>query len=56
MRQQYIEEIPLPKFNDNKKSIDEQIYKAFAFNKEEINFIKSVIKMKKQEIKLAMLK
>lgn len=56
MRQQYIEEIPLPKFNDNKKSIDEQIYKAFAFNKEEIDFIKSVIKVKKQEIKLAMLK
>ena len=50
MRQQYIEEIPLPIITDNQNSIDEQIYKAFSFTREEIDFIKSAISNKKNEI------
>ena len=50
MRQQYIEEIPLPKIAENGLSIDEQIYKAFDFSKEEIDFIKSAIAKRKSEI------
>ena len=50
MRQQYIEEIPLPKIAENGLSIDEQIYKTFDFSKEEIDFIKSAIAKRKSEI------
>ena len=46
----WIEEIPLPKIAENGLSIDEQIYKAFDFSKEEIDFIKSAIAKRKSEI------
>ena len=51
MRQQYVEEIPLPDLcrltSDN---TDKQIYEGFGFNDEEINYIRRVIKEKKEEI------
>ena len=50
MRQQYVEEIPLPKIKKIEGSIDEEIYKAFNFTQEEIDYIKASISNKKKEI------
>ena len=50
MRQQYVEEIPLPKLNTIENSVDEEIYKAFNFTEDEIGFIKTSILNKKKEI------
>ena len=50
MRQQYVEEIPLPKINKIESSVDTEIYKAFNFTEEEIDFIKTSISNKKKEI------
>ena len=50
MRQQYVEEIPLPRLKTIKGSVDEEIYKAFNFTEEEIQFIKISILNKKKEI------
>lgn len=50
MRQQYVEEIPLPRLKTIKSSVDEEIYKAFNFTEEEIQFIKISISNKKKEI------
>ena len=50
MRQQYVEEIPLPRLKTIKGSVDEEIYKAFNFTEEEIQFIKISISNKKKEI------
>lgn len=49
MRQQYIEEIPLPMVTSNDIR-DEDIFIAFSFSKEEIEFIHSYIEMRKKEI------
>lgn len=52
MRQQYVENIPLPKLTTNitKENIDEKIYKAFNFTDEEVSFIRGAIKNKQQEV------
>ena len=50
MRQQYVEGIPLPKIKKIEGSIDEEIYKAFNFTQEEIDYIKASISNKKKEI------
>ena len=50
MRQQYVEEIPLPKLSKIEDSINAEIYKAFRFTQEEIDFIKTSISNKKKEI------
>ena len=50
MRQQYVEEIPLPRLNKIENSVNEEIYKAFNFTEEEIDFIKTSISNKKKEI------
>ena len=52
MRQQYIENIPLPKLSKDvtKENVDEKIYKAYNFSDEEISFIREVIKNKQQEV------
>lgn len=50
MRQQYIEGIPLPKSRYVDDIKDGSIYDAFGFTKEEIDFIKSSIKQRKEEI------
>lgn len=50
MRQQYIEEIPLPKLRHSNELNDESIYDMFGFTKEEIDFIKNSIKQRKEEI------
>ena len=52
MRQQYVEEIPLPKLSklNANTDIDKEIYKAFNFTDEEIKFIKTSISNKKKEI------
>ena len=50
MRQQYVEEIPLPKINLKSGSIDENIYRAYNFTSDEIEYIRKTIKKKKQEI------
>ena len=50
MRQQYVEEIPLTRLKTIKGSVDEEIYKAFNFTEEEIQFIKISISNKKKEI------
>ena len=47
MRQQYVEEIPLPKVDDY---TDASIYKSFSFTNEEISFIKSYINRRRNEI------
>ena len=46
MRQQYIEEIPLPQTGYT----DEEIYSSFGFTSEEISSIKNFIQVKKQSI------
>ncbi|WP_281679514.1 hypothetical protein [Synergistes jonesii] len=49
MRQQYVEEIPIPAriqtINDSS-----DVFKAFSFTPQEINFIKESIKQRKMEI------
>ena len=53
MRQQYVEDIPLPDISYlSNQSVDEQIYEKFAFNKEEISYIRRIIKDRKNEILL----
>ena len=54
MRQQYVENIPLPKLLKlNKMQLsDNEIFKAFNFNTEEISFIHNYIVERKQEILL----
>lgn len=47
MRQQYIEEMPLPMVSDNS---DESIYSTFGFTDDEILFISNYIKSRKEEI------
>ena len=52
MRQQYVEEIPLPMLLKTKDNInDYDIYNAFCFNEDEIAFIEDFINEKKEEIK-----
>ena len=52
MRQQYVENIPLPKLTKGvtKKTVDEKIYEAFGFSSKEIDFIREAIKHKQQEV------
>ena len=51
MRQQYVEEIPLPNLSGlSSETTDKQIYDGFGFNTEEVNYIRRVIKEKKEEI------
>ncbi len=53
MRQQYVEEIPLPDLSRlTSDNTDKQIYDGFGFNKEEVNYIQRIIKEKKEEILL----
>ena len=53
MRQQYVEEIPLPDLSQlTSDNTDKQIYDGFGFNKEEVNYIQRIIKEKKEEILL----
>ena len=51
MRQQYVEEIPLPKTLINANDINnENIYIAFGFDKQEIHFVENFIEDVKMEI------
>ena len=50
MRQQYVEEIPLPHISNSFVDVNDFIYNAFNFNNEEIAFIKKVIEERKNEI------
>ena len=51
MRQQYIEEIPLPNLNYlSPYNVDKQLFIEFKFTNEEVNHIRKVIVDKKQEI------
>ena len=50
MRQQFIENIPLPKINQITKDIDTTIYNAFGFTSEEILFIRTTNDNRKSEI------
>ena len=54
MRQQYVENIPLPNIQisqgASETEIDELIFEAFHFTKEETTYIKSFLEMKKKEI------
>ena len=51
MRQQYVEEIPLPKTLINTNDINnENIYIAFGFDKQEIHFVENFIEDVKMEI------
>ena len=51
MRQQYIEEIPLPNLNYlSPYNVDKQLFVEFKFTNEEVNHIRKVIVDKKQEI------
>lgn len=51
MRQQYIEEIPLPNLNYlSPYNVDKQLFIEFGFTNEEVNHIRKVIVDKKQEI------
>ena len=53
MRQQYVEEIPLPDLSRlTSDNTDKQIYDGFGFNKEEVIYIQRIIKEKKEEILL----
>ena len=48
MRQQYVENIPIPNtININK---EEDVYAAFGFNHEEVSYIKTVVAKRKNEI------
>ena len=51
MRQQYVEEIPLPNLNGlSSSNVDKQIFAEFDFTTEEVNYIRKVIADKKEEI------
>ena len=55
MRQQYVEEIPLPKLTESldglpQKEIDNIIYEAFHFSQDEIKYIKEFLRKKKELI------
>ena len=55
MRQQYVEEIPLPQLSNfleglSQKEIDNAIYEAFHFTQEEIEYIKNFLLRKKELI------
>ncbi len=50
MRQQYVENIPIPKNIINRDDINSQIYNEFGFNAEEIDVIKKFLDDKKNEI------
>ena len=53
MRQQYVEEIPLPDLSKlTSENTDRQLYDSFGFNDEEVNYIQRIIKEKKEEILL----
>lgn len=54
MRQQYVEEIPLPQITESldglsQKEIDNIIYEAFHFSQDEIQYIKEFLR-KKQDL------
>lgn len=53
MRQQYVEEIPLPEISKIETDINELIYNAFGFDNDEISYIKRVIEERKKEILLS---
>jgi len=54
MRQQYVENIPLPNIclseNLSEADIDKLIFEAFHFTSKEIDYVKSFLEMKKKEI------
>ena len=50
MRQQYVEEIPLPKIRPHENDIDKAIYCAFGFSDEEILYIQNFNNKRKSEI------
>ena len=50
MRQQFVEEIPLPKIAHNINVTDSIIYNTFGFTNEEILYIQNFITRKKKEI------
>ena len=51
MRQQYVEEIPLPNVSRiSSSNVDEQIYTELGFDTNEINYIRRIIKERKEEI------
>ena len=50
MRQQYIENIPLPQIYESCENIDAAIYNAFGFNMDEISYIRETIAKRKSEI------
>ena len=50
MRQQYVEEIPLPEISKIETDINELIYNAFGFDNDEISYIRRVIEERKKEI------
>ena len=51
MRQQYVEDIPLPDLKElTYENVNEQLFDRFGFNKEEVNYIRMVIKQRKQDI------
>ena len=53
MRQQYVEEIPLPNLDRlSSSNVDEQLFEEFGFNTDEVNFIRRIIKDRKDEILL----
>ena len=53
MRQQYVEEISLPDVTKlSNSNVDEQLYKLFGFNADEIEYVRTVIQERKEEILL----
>ncbi len=51
MRQQYVEEIPLPDLNGlSSQNVDLELFNKFGFNDEEINYIRRIIQERKEEI------
>ena len=54
MRQQYVEEIPLPDVTRlSSANVDEQLYKLFGFSADEIEYVRTVIRERKEEILLS---
>ncbi len=53
MRQQFVEEIPLPDVTTlSNSNVDEQLYKLFGFSAEEIVYVRTLIQERKEEILL----
>lgn len=50
MRQQYIDNIPLPRICESYEDIDNAIYNTFGFNMNEILYIREAIAKRKSEI------